>query len=156
MNILLIVIAIIAIILLLTGGFVSSLNFLLWVGIILLVIAVIVWLVRMLTGSRRVGPERGYEPRNRDRPVRHRRDPGVRSERPAQLGGPPSRGVHPHDRRCCRHHHRHRSAHAPPPVGRDQPHGGRPGNRRAGVAQDDRLGRPARLTPTPSTDARSP
>lgn len=54
MNILLIIIAIIAIILLLTGGFVQSLNFLLWVGIILLVLAVIVWLVRMLTGSRRV------------------------------------------------------------------------------------------------------
>jgi hypothetical protein len=54
MNILLIVVAIIAIILLLTGGFVQSLNFLLWVGIVLLVIAVIVWLVRMLTGSRRV------------------------------------------------------------------------------------------------------
>jgi hypothetical protein len=54
MNILLIVIAIIAIILLLTGGFVQSLNFLLWVGIILLVLAIIVWLVRMLTGSRRV------------------------------------------------------------------------------------------------------
>ncbi|ERK69576.1 hypothetical protein N136_04103 [Leifsonia aquatica ATCC 14665] len=54
MNILLIIIAIIAIVLLLTGGFVQSLNFLLWVGIILLVLAVIVWLVRMLTGSRRV------------------------------------------------------------------------------------------------------
>ena len=54
MNILLIVIAIIAIILLLTGGFVQSLNFLLWVGIILLVLAVIFWLVRLLTGSRRV------------------------------------------------------------------------------------------------------
>ncbi|WP_374009175.1 hypothetical protein [Leifsonia sp. LS-T14] len=54
MNILLIVIAVIAIILLLTGGFVSSLNFLLWVGIVLLVLAVIIWLVRMLTGSRRV------------------------------------------------------------------------------------------------------
>jgi len=54
MNILLIIIAVIAIILLLTGGFVSSLNFLLWVGIVLLVIAAIVWLVRMLTGSRRV------------------------------------------------------------------------------------------------------
>ncbi|WP_285115972.1 hypothetical protein [Leifsonia sp. fls2-241-R2A-40a] len=54
MNILLIVIAVIAIILLLTGGFVSSLNFLLWVGIVLLVLAVIVFLVRMLTGSRRV------------------------------------------------------------------------------------------------------
>lgn len=54
MNILLIVIAVIAVILLLTGGFVSSLNFLLWVGIVLLVLAVIVWLVRLLTGSRRV------------------------------------------------------------------------------------------------------
>ena len=54
MNILLIVIAVIAIILLLTGGFVSSLNFLLWVGIVLLVLAVIVFLVRMLTGNRRV------------------------------------------------------------------------------------------------------
>ena len=54
MNILLIVIAVIAVILLFTGGFVQSLNFLLWVGIVLLVIAVIVWLVRMMTGSRRV------------------------------------------------------------------------------------------------------
>ena len=54
MNILLIVIAVIAVILLFTGGFVQSLNFLLWVGIVLLVIAVIIWLVRMLTGSRKV------------------------------------------------------------------------------------------------------
>ncbi|MEV1129966.1 hypothetical protein [Agromyces sp. NPDC049794] len=54
MNILLIIVAIIAVILLFTGGFVESLNFLLWVGIILLVIAVIVWLVRMMSGSRRV------------------------------------------------------------------------------------------------------
>ncbi|WP_169799915.1 hypothetical protein [Herbiconiux solani] len=54
MNILLVIIAVIAIILLFTGGFVSSLNFLLWVGIILLAIAVIVFLVRLLTGNRRV------------------------------------------------------------------------------------------------------
>ncbi|WP_291038335.1 hypothetical protein [Herbiconiux sp.] len=54
MNILLIVIAVIAVILLFTGGFVSSLNFLLWVGLILLVLAVIVFLVRMLSGNRRV------------------------------------------------------------------------------------------------------
>ncbi|WP_440711509.1 hypothetical protein [Herbiconiux sp. YIM B11900] len=54
MNILLIVIAVIAVILLFTGGFVSSLNFLLWVGVILLVLAVIVFLVRLLTGNRRV------------------------------------------------------------------------------------------------------
>jgi len=53
-NILLVIIAVIAIILLFTGGFVSSLNFLLWVGIILLAIAVIVFLVRLLTGNRRV------------------------------------------------------------------------------------------------------
>jgi hypothetical protein len=53
-NILLIVIAVIAVILLFTGGFVSSLNFLLWVGLILLVLAVIVFLVRMLTGNKRV------------------------------------------------------------------------------------------------------
>ena len=54
MNILLIVIAVIAVVLLFTGGFVSSLNFLLWVGLILLVLAVIVFLVRVLTGNRRV------------------------------------------------------------------------------------------------------
>jgi hypothetical protein len=54
MNILLIIIAIIAVVLLLTGGFVQSLNFLLWVGVVLLVLAVIVFLVRMLTGNRRV------------------------------------------------------------------------------------------------------
>ena len=54
MNILLIVIAVIAVILLFTGGFVQSLNFLLWVGIVLLVIAVIIWMVRMLSGSRKV------------------------------------------------------------------------------------------------------
>lgn len=54
MNILLIIVAIIAVILLFTGGFVESLQFLLWVGIVLLVIAIIVWLVRMLTGSRQV------------------------------------------------------------------------------------------------------
>ena len=51
MNILLIIVAIVAVVLLLTGGFVQSLNFLLWVGIVLAVIAVIVWLVRYL-GSR--------------------------------------------------------------------------------------------------------
>lgn len=54
MNILVIIIAIIAVILLLTGGFVQSLNFLLWVGIVLLVIAAIVFLLRFLTGNRRV------------------------------------------------------------------------------------------------------
>ncbi|MES2170082.1 MAG: hypothetical protein V4479_05090 [Actinomycetota bacterium] len=52
MNILLIIIAIVAIVLLLTGGFVHALNFLLWVGIVLAIIAVIVFLVRVISGRR--------------------------------------------------------------------------------------------------------
>jgi hypothetical protein len=54
MNILLIIVAIIAVILLFTGGFVQAVNWLLWVGIVLLVLAIIVWIVRALTGRRRV------------------------------------------------------------------------------------------------------
>jgi hypothetical protein len=54
MNILLIIIGVIAVVLLLTGGFVQSLNFLLWVGIVLAVIALIIWLVRMISGRRTV------------------------------------------------------------------------------------------------------
>ena len=52
MNILVAIVAIIAVILLFTGGLVQSLNFLLWVGIVLLVLAAIVWLIRFLTGRR--------------------------------------------------------------------------------------------------------
>jgi len=51
-NTLLVIVAIVAIILLLTGGFVQSLNFLLWVGVVLLVVAVIAFLARTLTGRR--------------------------------------------------------------------------------------------------------
>ncbi|GAA1954944.1 MULTISPECIES: hypothetical protein [Agromyces] len=54
MNILVAIIAIVAVILLFTGGFVQSLNFLLWVGLVLLILAVIVWLVRFLGGKRTV------------------------------------------------------------------------------------------------------
>lgn len=54
MNILLIIVAIIAVILLFTGGFVQAVSWLLWVGIVLLVLAIIVWIVRALTGRRRV------------------------------------------------------------------------------------------------------
>jgi hypothetical protein len=54
MNLLFIIIIIVAIILAITGGVVQSLNFLLWVGIILLVLAVIAWLIRSLTGRSRV------------------------------------------------------------------------------------------------------
>ena len=50
MNILLVVIIVVAIILAITGGMVQSLNFLLWVGIVLAIIAIIVWLVRMMSG----------------------------------------------------------------------------------------------------------
>lgn len=54
MNILLVVVAIIAIILLVTGGFVQSLNFLLWVGVVLLVLAIIAWLLRAVTGKKNI------------------------------------------------------------------------------------------------------
>lgn len=50
-----IIIAIIAVALLITGGFVQTLQFLIWVGIALAVIAVIVFLVRYL-GSGRTTP----------------------------------------------------------------------------------------------------
>jgi hypothetical protein len=50
MNILALIIAIIAVILLFPGGFVQSLQFLLWIGIVLAVIAIIVWLVRFFSG----------------------------------------------------------------------------------------------------------
>jgi hypothetical protein len=54
MNLLFIIIIIVAIVLAITGGFVSSVNFLLWVGIVLLILAVIAWLIRSLSGRSRV------------------------------------------------------------------------------------------------------
>ncbi|WP_394768111.1 hypothetical protein [Lacisediminihabitans sp.] len=54
MNLLLIIVAVIAVVLLVTGGFVQSLNFLIWVGIVLAIIAVIIFLARMITGRRRI------------------------------------------------------------------------------------------------------
>jgi hypothetical protein len=54
MNLLFIIVAVIAVVLLITGGFVQSLNFLLWVGVILLVLAIIAFLIRTLTGKRSV------------------------------------------------------------------------------------------------------
>ena len=53
MNGIFIAIIVIAIILALVGGFVKAVNFLLWAGIVLLIIAVIAWLIRSITGSRR-------------------------------------------------------------------------------------------------------
>lgn len=52
MNTLLIVVAVIAVVLLLTGGLVPSLNFLLWVGIVILIVAVIGYFARSLGGRR--------------------------------------------------------------------------------------------------------
>ena len=54
MNSLFAILAVIAIILLFVGRFVKAVNFLLWIGIILLIIAVIAWLFRYLSGRRSV------------------------------------------------------------------------------------------------------
>jgi hypothetical protein len=54
MNILVAILAIVAVVLLITGGVVPTLNFLLWVGLALAVIAVIVFLVRYIGGNRTV------------------------------------------------------------------------------------------------------
>lgn len=51
-NTLLIIVAVIAVILLIVGGVGSALHFLLWIGGILLVLAIILFLVRALTGRR--------------------------------------------------------------------------------------------------------
>ncbi|MGO4783282.1 hypothetical protein [Cryobacterium sp. W22_MBD10_FK3] len=52
MNLLVIIIAVVAVVLLITGGLVESLQFLLWVGVVLAVIAVIVFLLRMISGRK--------------------------------------------------------------------------------------------------------
>jgi Zn-dependent membrane protease YugP len=47
-----IILAIIAIVFLFVGGFVQTLQWLLWIGIILLAVAVIMWLLRFISGRR--------------------------------------------------------------------------------------------------------
>ena len=54
MNPLLIIVAIVAVVLLITGGLVQSLQFLLGVGIVLAVIAVIMFLMRSMSGRKSV------------------------------------------------------------------------------------------------------
>lgn len=54
MNVFIAIIAIVAIILLITGGFVQSLQFLLWVGLALAIIAIIVFLIRAISGRKTV------------------------------------------------------------------------------------------------------
>ena len=52
MNIALIIIIVIAVILAITSGFMEGLEFLLWVAIIVGVIALIVFLFRVISGNR--------------------------------------------------------------------------------------------------------
>jgi hypothetical protein len=52
MGILFVIIAIIAVILAVTGGLVHAVSFLLWVGIVLLILAVIAFLIRSISGRR--------------------------------------------------------------------------------------------------------
>jgi len=52
MNALFIIIIVIAVVLAIVGGLVKAASFLLWVGIILAILAVIAWLLRTVTGSR--------------------------------------------------------------------------------------------------------
>ena len=54
MGLLFIIIAIIAIVLAVTGGLVHAVSFLLWVGIVLLILAVIAFLIRSISGRSRV------------------------------------------------------------------------------------------------------
>ncbi|MDH6238452.1 hypothetical protein [Cryobacterium sp. CG_9.6] len=49
-----VIVAIIAVVLLLVGGFVQAFQFLLWIGAILLAIAIIGWLVRTMSGRKSV------------------------------------------------------------------------------------------------------
>ncbi|MFF5793001.1 hypothetical protein ACFY5D_13210 [Paeniglutamicibacter sp. NPDC012692] len=47
-----IIIAVVAVILLFTGGFVQSLQFLLWVGIVCLIISAVMFIMRSMSGHR--------------------------------------------------------------------------------------------------------
>ena len=75
MNILIAIIAVIAIVLLITGGAVQSLQFLLWVGLVLLALAAIVFWCATSAGRR---PSDGPHPGSHGGPV---------------LPEPPRRGV---------------------------------------------------------------
>ena len=50
MNIFLVLLAIIAVFLLAVGGFFATLKWLLWLGVVLAIITVIVWLARAIVG----------------------------------------------------------------------------------------------------------
>ncbi len=52
MNTLLIIAAVLAVILLIVGGIVEAVQFLLWVGLVLLIVAAIAFLLRVISGRR--------------------------------------------------------------------------------------------------------
>jgi hypothetical protein len=52
MNILLVIIIVVAIILLFVGGFAQAVSWLFWVGVVLAIIAIIVWLLRVISGRK--------------------------------------------------------------------------------------------------------
>ncbi len=52
MNTLLVIVAVLAVILLIVGGIVQAVQFLLWVGLVLLILAAIAFLLRVITGRR--------------------------------------------------------------------------------------------------------
>jgi hypothetical protein len=54
MGILFVIIAIVAIVLAVTGGLIHAVSFLLWVGIVLLILAVIAFLIRSISGRSHV------------------------------------------------------------------------------------------------------
>jgi hypothetical protein len=51
-NTLLIIAAILAVVLLIVGGIVEAVQFLLWVGLVLLIVAAIAFLLRVISGRR--------------------------------------------------------------------------------------------------------
>ena len=53
MNVLLFLIIVVAIVIAIVGGLVQSVNFLLWVGIVLALIAAIAWLLRVISGKKK-------------------------------------------------------------------------------------------------------
>lgn len=52
MNSLVLIIALIAVVMLFVGGFVQAVQWLLWVGVVLLIISAIVWLMRYISGRK--------------------------------------------------------------------------------------------------------
>ncbi|MCU1438143.1 MAG: hypothetical protein JWP66_1230 [Naasia sp.] len=52
MNLLLVILVVVAVLLLIIGGITEAVSFLLWVGLVLLIVAAIAFLLRLVTGRR--------------------------------------------------------------------------------------------------------